>query len=661
MDNYLKAALSVEQLKVSYVQNKKRLPVLDGISFVLEKGKILALLGESGSGKSTCGKSLIGVLPPSAKIDSGTVRFGNGDYVDISDNDKMRELFKTHFALTDKGAKDLQKASAASFFVYVINFFPAMLLLLLVDELLLNNVKETGLYLWGSILVLAVMWILLRIEYDALYNTTYQESANLRTEIADILTKLPLSYFSRHDLSDLAQTIMADVAAIEHAMSHAMAKAVGFLFFFPLLSVLLLLGNVKLGLAIILPILLGFGLLLLSKNLQIRESFKHYQKLRDNSESFQEAIENQQEIKSFGLTQKIRQTLYQKMEESEKIHLRAEISAGIPMLCSNVILQFAFVLVILIGVQMLHTGEINILYFLGYVLASIKVRESVEAVSMNVAELYYLDSMVKRIREVRETKIQQGKDQTISSYDIEFAQVSFSYDKDTEVLKNVSFTAKQNEVTALVGVSGCGKTSILRLMSRLYDYDGGSIRIGGLDIKELSTKSLFEKLSIVFQDVTLFNTSVLENIRIGKKTATDEEVIQAARLANCEEFIRRLPEGYKTMIGENGATLSGGERQRLSIARAFLKDSPIIILDEIAASLDVENEKKIQDSLNRLILDKTVIIISHRLKSVENADRIVVIDCGRVEASGTHLELLKASPTYNNLVEKAKLTEEFQY
>ena len=573
----------------------------------------------------------------------------------------MRELFKKHFALTDKGAKDLQKASAASFFVYVINFFPAMLLLLLVDELLLNNVKETGLYLWGSILVLAVMWILLRIEYDALYNTTYQESANLRTEIADILIKLPLSYFSRHDLSDLAQTIMADVAAIEHAMSHAMAKAVGFLFFFPLLSVLLLLGNVKLGFAIILPILLGFGLLLLSKNFQIRESFKHYQKLRDNSESFQEAIENQQEIKSFGLTQKIRQTLYQKMEESEKIHLRAEISAGIPMLCSNVILQFAFVIVILTGVQMLHTGEIDILYFLGYVLASIKVRESVESVNMNVEELYYLDSMVKRIREIRETKIQQGKDQTISSYDIEFAQVSFSYDKDTEVLKNVSFTAKQNEVTALVGVSGCGKTSILRLMSRLYDYDGGSIRIGGLDIKELSTKSLFEKLSIVFQDVTLFNTSVLENIRIGKKTATDEEVIQAARLANCEEFIRRLPEGYKTMIGENGATLSGGERQRLSIARAFLKDSPIIILDEIAASLDVENEKKIQDSLNRLILDKTVIIISHRLKSVENADKIVVIDCGRVEASGTHLELLKTSPTYNNLVEKAKLTEEFQY
>lgn len=573
----------------------------------------------------------------------------------------MRELFKKHFALTDKGAKDLERASAASFFVYVISFFPAILLLLLVDELLLNNVKATGLYLWGSILVLVVMWLLLRLEYDALYDTTYRESANLRTEIADILSKLPLSYFSRHDLSDLSQTIMADVAAIERAMSHSMAKAVGFLFFFPLLSVLLLLGNAKLGLAIIVPILLGFGLILLSKNLQIREAFKHYQKLRENSESFQEAIENQQEIKSFGLSQKIRRTLYQKMEESERIHLRAEISAGIPMFFSGVVLQFAFVLVILVGVQMLHTGEISILYFLGYVLASIKVRESVESVSMNVAELYYLDSMVKRIREIRETKVQQGVDQTISSYDIELVQVSFSYDTDTEVLKNVSFTAKQNEVTALVGMSGCGKTSILRLVSRLYDYDGGSIRIGGLDIKALSTKSLFEKISIVFQDVTLFNTSVLENIRIGKKSATDEEVMQAARLANCEEFIRRLPDGYETVIGENGATLSGGERQRLSIARAFLKNAPIIILDEIAASLDVENEKRIQESLNRLIEDKTVIIISHRLKSIENADKIVVIDRGIVEASGTHRELLETSSTYNNLVAKAKLAEKFQY
>ena len=245
--------------------------------------------------------------------------------------------------------------------------------------------------------------------------------------------------------------------------------------------------------------------------------------------------------------------------------------------------------------------------------------------------------------------------------DIVFDHVGFAYENGETVLEDVSFTAKQGQVTALVGPSGGGKTTVSRLAARFWDIDRGRITVGGMDISGIDPEKLMSLYSIVFQDVTLFNASVLENIRIGKKTATDEEVVQAARLANCEEFIRRLPDGYKTMIGENGATLYGGERQRLSIARAFLKDSPIIILDEIAASLDVENEKKIQDSLNRLILDKTVIIISHRLKSVENADKIVVINCGRVEASGTHLELLKTSPTYNNLVEKAKLTEEFQY
>ena len=246
-------------------------------------------------------------------------------------------------------------------------------------------------------------------------------------------------------------------------------------------------------------------------------------------------------------------------------------------------------------------------------------------------------------------------------YDIELKNVSFTYNDDTKVLKDISFTANQNEVTALVGMSGCGKTSILRLISRLYDYDGGKITIGGVDIKDISTKSLFKKISIVFQDVTLFNTSIKENIRIGNKKATDKEVKEAARLANCEEFINRLPNGYDTVIGENGATLSGGERQRISIARAFLKNAPIIILDEIAASLDVDNEKKIQESLNELTKNKTVIIISHRLKSIENVDKIVVIDNGEVEAFGNHKELISISKTYNNLVEKAKLAEVFKY
>ena len=273
----------------------------------------------------------------------------------------------------------------------------------------------------------------------------------------------------------------------------------------------------------------------------------------------------------------------------------------------------------------------------------------------------YIEPAITRIKEMKSAVLQEGKDTELSSYDIEFKNVSFRYNEDTPVLKDVSFTAKQGEVTALVGISGSGKTSVLRLISRLYDYDTGSILIDGKDIKNISTESLFKNVSIVFQDVTLFNTSIMENIRLGRESATDEEVKEAARLANCMDFIEKLPDGFNTLIGENGAELSGGERQRISIARAFLKDAPVLILDEISASLDVDNEKKIQDSLNKLIKDKTVIIISHRLKSIENVNKIVVIDEGVVETSGNHDELIKDSKVYKNLIEKTKLAEAFNY
>ncbi|GAA0688710.1 MULTISPECIES: ABC transporter ATP-binding protein [Clostridium] len=573
----------------------------------------------------------------------------------------MKNLFKRYFALTDKGASDLVKASFASFSVYIVNMIPAILLMILFDELVLGNVKSNVFYISFSIIILVLMYLLLRIEYNTLYNATYKESANLRMDIADTLSKLPLSYFSKHNLSDLSQTIMADVTAIEHAMSHAIAKTIGFFMFFPLVSILLLKGNLKLGLSVVLPIIIGFLLIVWSKKIQLRENVKYYTKLRDNSDSFQEAIELHQEIKSFGLTKNIKNSLYKKMEEGEKIHLKAEFTAAVPLLLSGLVVQVAFAIVILVGMGLLLKGEINILYLIGYILASIKIKEGVDGVSQNIAELYYIDSMINRIKEIRSTEIQKGEDKEIMDYDIELKNVSFTYNDDTKVLKDISFTANQNEVTALVGMSGCGKTSILRLISRLYDYDGGKITIGGVDIKDISTKSLFKKISIVFQDVTLFNTSIKENIRIGNKKATDKEVKEAARLANCEEFINRLPNGYDTVIGENGATLSGGERQRISIARAFLKNAPIIILDEIAASLDVDNEKKIQESLNELTKNKTVIIISHRLKSIENVDKIVVIDNGEVEAFGNHKELISISKTYNNLVEKAKLAEVFKY
>lgn len=573
----------------------------------------------------------------------------------------MKKLFKKYFALTDQGAGDLVKASTASFFGYMVNMLPAILLMTLFDELVLGNTKNKVFYIVFSISVLVIMYMLLRVEYNTLYNGTYKESANLRLDIADVLSKLPLSYFSNHNLSDLSQTIMADVAAIEHAMSHAMAKAIGFFMFFPLVSILLLSRNIKLGLAVILPVIIAFLLIVWSKNIQLRNNVKYYSKLRDNSDSFQEAIELQQEIKSFGLGKKIKDNLYKKMEEGEKIHLKAEFTAVMPLLLSGLVAQIAFAIVILVGTGLLFKGEISILYLIGYILVSIKIKEGVDGVSQNLAELYYVDAMIDHIKDIRGTEVQKGEDKEILNYEIELDHVSFAYSKDTMVLKNISFTANQNQVTALVGMSGCGKTSILRLISRLYDYNGGMIKIGGMDIKGISTKSLFENISIVFQDVTLFNTSLAENIKIGNKAATEDEVKEAARLANCEEFISKLPHGYDTVIGENGAALSGGERQRISIARAFLKNAPIIILDEISASLDVDNEKKIQESLNHLTKNKTVIIISHRLRSIENVDKIVVINHGEVEAAGKHKELIESSKSYSNLVRKAELAEAFKY
>jgi ABC transporter, ATP-binding protein len=572
----------------------------------------------------------------------------------------MKNYLKNIFAITDQGANDLIGASTTSFFVYVVNMLPAILLMMIMNKFIFGVSASNTFYFIASVIVIIAIYVLLNLDYNALYNATYKESENLRIEISTIMARLPLSYFSKHDLSDLAQTIMEDVNAIEHALSHAIGKTIGFAGFFIIVSIMLILGNPVLGLATILPILAAYILLWVTKKIQIKNQKIYYDKLRKNSESFQETIELQQEIKSFGLSKKVKDKLYKDMEVSEQIHIKSELTVGFLMNLIGVLLYLELVLVLITG-AILFTKGLSLLYFIGYLLAAIKLKEGSEGIMFSLAELFYLDSMIQRIKELRETKLQEGEDVGLKDFNIEFENVEFGYDKDTKVLRGVSFTANQNEVTALVGSSGCGKTSILRLISRLYDYDLGSIKISDMDIKNISTKSLFSKISIVFQDVTLFNSSVLENIRIGNLNATDEEVKNAARLANCEEFVEKLPNGYDTIIGENGATLSGGERQRISIARAFLKNSPIIILDEIAASLDVENEKKIQESLNKLTMNKTVVIISHRLKSIENVDKIVVLNDGKVEAFGKHKELLSISKTYRNLVESAELVEKYRY
>ena len=573
----------------------------------------------------------------------------------------MKTYYKKRYALSDQGAANLSKATLYCFLTYCINMAPMLILIALFNQLVFDVKYDLVQYIVMGILTLVLMYILLSKEYVSLYNATYKEAANLRSGIAENLAELPLAYFSKHDLSDLSQTIMADVERIEHAMSHAIPKVVGMWVFFPIMGIMMLIGNWKLGLAAIIPTVICFLINPLAKQKEVSEYGKYFGVLRENSELFQETIELQQEISSFNQSDKVKKTLYKKMEESERAHFKVELLSMIAVGLSSSLSYISVAIVIAVGIQLLSHGEISLLYLIGYIIGTIKVKELFDISIEGMTEMSYIEPAVRRIKEIKSAVLQEGEDEELSQYDIEFNHVSFSYDKATKVLKDVSFTAKQGEVTALVGVSGSGKTSVLRIVSRLYDYDGGSILIDGKDIKNISTDSLFKKISIVFQDVTLFNTSILENIRIGRESATDEEVKEAAILANCLDFIEKLPEGFNTKVGENGTELSGGERQRLSIARAFLKDAPILILDEISASLDVDNEKKIQDSLNKLIKNKTVIIISHRLKSIENVNKIVVIDDGRVETAGTHKQLLEQSKVYKNLIEKTNLAEEFSY
>lgn len=573
----------------------------------------------------------------------------------------MKEFYKKRFALTDKGAKNLTKATLSSFFVYCITMLPAILLMIFAQEVLENIDKSKGFYLAFSVLTLIAMYILLSIEYDKLYSTTYQESADLRVRTAGNLSKLPLSYFSKHDISDLSQTIMADIEGIEHAMSHAIPKVGGMALFFPLISILMLVGNVKMGLAVVIPTILSFIFIPLSKKHSVKGEKRYYDALRENSESFQENIEMQMEIKAYGLSEEMKEKLYEKMDKSEKVHLKTEIGLILTMSISSIFSFISLAVVILVGVNLIINKEISPLYLIGYLLAAMKIKDSLDASKEGMMEIFYLTPKIERLKEIQNQELQEGEDYNLKKFDIDLKDVEFSYNKDAKVLNGINFKAKQGEVTALVGASGCGKTTILKLISRLYDYDDGQILIDGKDIKEISTESLFDKVSIVFQDVVLFNQSIMENIRIGKQNASDEEVKRAAKLANCTDFIEKMDKGFDTVIGENGAELSGGERQRLSIARAFLKDAPILILDEIAASLDVDNEKKIQESLSNLIKDKTVVIISHRMKSIENADKIVVLENGRVESQGNHEELLQKSKVYNNLIVKTKMAEEFIY
>lgn len=572
----------------------------------------------------------------------------------------MREKLRKYFALSEKGVNNTLVASRWSFLKFLSFVFPPILTFFFLQDVLNGNVRQTIFYMGILVVIAVVMFLILAKEYKMTYDVTYEESIQLRIDLANKLKELPLSYFSTHNLSDLSQTVMMDVGNIEMVISHAIPAGIGFAAFFILMTILMCISNPILGLTVTLPIWLGLATMFLSKRIQQKGVEKYYNKLLENSNAFQEAFEMQEEIKSYSMQDQVKLDVEEKLDSTERIHLKAEIVLGFTNFLVGILPCLAPVLTATVGAVLYISGSINVLYYVGYLMAAMTLSNQFAAVGEFIMMIFFFETSYRRIGDLKAEPVQTGQDKELMNFDVKFDNVEFQYG-DNKVIKGLSFVAKQNEVTAIVGPSGCGKTTVLRLVSRLYDYDKGMISLGGHDIKNISTKSLFDKISIVFQNVELFDCSVMENIRMGRKGASDEEVMTAAKLANVEEIVAKLPNGYNTLIGENGSKLSGGERQRISIARAFLKDAPIILLDEISASLDVENEMEIQDSLNKLIENKTVIIISHRLKSIEKADKIVVMKDGVLDSEGGHDDLLAKSNLYRSMVEKSRLTEEYVY
>lgn len=573
----------------------------------------------------------------------------------------MKNYLKNRFGLTDKGAEGALVAIRYSSLKTLSYMLPMFLLMYVMQGLLNLGDFSPRLSVIAYVIIALLMIFVINRDYITTYNETYKESANLRIEISEIIKDLPLSFYSSRDLTDLSQTIMKDVEAIEHGLSHAVPGFYGFIINLIIISILLLIGNLKLGLSVIVPIYISAILNLLSSKMQKKGVSFYYKEQRKSSKMFQELIDLSTEIKSYNLTEEKEKTGIDFVRSLEKKHIKSELGQVIPIVSATVVANLSLALAIYVGLNSLIDGEINILYFAGYLFASARLIDGVAAFNQFYGELMYINSPVEKIKALRNEKIQRGNRVDLKSFDIDGKKLTFSYLEDKKVIDNISFKALQGKTTALVGPSGCGKSTLIKLVARLYDYDFGEIRIDDKEIKNIATQDLFKHISMVFQDVTLFNGSVMENIRLGKSSASDEEVLEAARLANCDEFVKKLPRGYETEIGENGSNLSGGERQRISIARAFLKDAEIILLDEIAASLDVENEKYIQESLNKLTKNKTVIIISHRMKSIENVDQIIVMRDGKIEDFGRHEEIIERSKTYKKMIESSKKSEEFVY
>lgn len=571
----------------------------------------------------------------------------------------MVSYFIKRYGMSEKGAKNLKKAIFSHTLVNLTKLFaPTVAFLFLFQHIgILQGIESKNLTLTHYMMLIAAMMIVMffvaRWDYIRLYTNVYDESANSRIDIANRLKKLPLSYFGKRDLADLAETMMNDMNLYENIFSHAVPHIYATAVSTSILSVMLLFYNRKLALAALWVIPLSLLILFLSKNAQQRINQRWVDKNREVFDDLQEKMEQIQQIKSYHLEDRAFHDFVSKLDSSTKEKTKAEIVSGISIGVATAILKLGIVSVAVVGVNMLIAEEINILVYIAFLMLTMSIYLPIEGIITFMAMIILLDTVVGRIKEIKTMPVQEGKSEmNIKNYDIEFQNVHFGYE-DYSVINGVSFTAKQGEITALIGSSGSGKTTLTKLAARFWDTDKGKILIGGEDISQIDPETLLENFSIVFQDVTLFNSSIKDNIKIGKKGATDEEIQKAATIARCDEFIDKMPDGINTVIGENGQRLSGGERQRISIARAILKDAPIILLDEATASLDVENESLIQEALSALIKEKTVIVIAHRLRTIRNADKIILLNAGKIEAIGTDEELCKNSTFYKSLLEKS--------
>ena len=558
------------------------------------------------------------------------------------------------FALSHDGAVDMAKACVSVTVTNLTLMMPAGILYMLIKDLLNDDLtsKRIPFYIIGSAAILTLIAITNFIQYQATFLSTYKESGVRRTTIAEKLRKLPLSYFGKKNISDLTTTIMSDCAQIETASSHWIPELIGALISTALVGVsLFIFFDWRIVLASFWVIPTAFVVIWCSSRLQKQAVRKNNSVKMALSDGIQECLESVRDLRANNAQDSYMQGLDVKIKNVEKQALFTELKLAVFVNSAAIILKLGIATTALVGGVLLAGGEIDLLTFFMFLMLVSRLYDPMQITLQNFAAIIATSIQCERLDEVLSHEIQTGTQQlTNNGYDICFDHVSFSYNDGTDVLRDVSFTAKQGEVTALIGPSGGGKTTVSRLAARFWDVTGGKITLGGMDISQADPEALLSAYSIVFQDVTLFNQSVMDNIRIGKKGASDEEVMRAARLANCDEFVSRLPDGYDTLIGENGSELSGGERQRISIARAILKDSPIILLDEASASLDVENETMIQTALSRLIRDKTVIIIAHRMRTVSGADKIVVLSDGVVRESGKPSELMQKGGIFASMV-----------